>query len=235
LNLDYLQRVGGSTNPNVIRMAPTADDIAAVAGTGLAPVGQLLYVIANFQNLLPVTVQGIDFQLDYRIRNTPVGNFSLNLNASKLISYYVGVPAGVQQVLDAKAAGTINAGIPLVGGGDVVGRDGQPKWRISATGTWSSGPVTIGAFTQYIDNVYESAVLNSTATPYPVKGQTTVNLYVQYAFGDESNRWLKGTTFQVGARNIFDKDPPFSSAGYLSNLYSPTARYVYASIKRTFW
>ncbi|MDO6415095.1 TonB-dependent receptor [Sphingomonas sp. BIUV-7] len=235
LNLDYLQRVGGSTNPNVIRMAPTADDIAAVAGTGLAPVGQLLYVIANFQNLLPITVQGIDFQVDYRIRNTPIGNFSLNLNASKLISYYVGVPAGVQQVLDAKAAGVLNAGIPLIGGGDVVGRDGQPKWRISATGTWSSGPVTIGAFTQFIDNVYESAVLNANATPYPVKGQTTVNLYVQYTFGDESNRWLKGTSFQVGARNIFDKDPPFSSAGYLSNLYSPTARYWYASVKKTFW
>jgi len=235
LNLDYLQRVGGSTNPNVVRMAPTADDIAAVAGTGLAPVGQLLFVIANFQNLLPVTVQGIDFQADYRIRNTPLGSFSININASKLISYYVGVPGGVQQVLDAKAAGTINAGIPLIGGGDVVGRDGQPKWRLSATGTWSSGPVTIGAFTQFIDNVYESAVLDATATPYPVKGQTTVNLYAQYTFGEESNNWLKGTSIQIGARNIFDKDPPFSSAGYLSSLYSPTARYWYASVKKIFW
>jgi outer membrane receptor protein involved in Fe transport len=234
LNLDYLQRVGGSTNPNVVRMAPTADDIAAVAGTGLQPVGQLLYVIANFDNLLPVTVQGIDFQLDYRLRGTPIGNFSFNVNASKLISYFVGVPEGVQQVLAAKAAGTINAGIPLIGGGDVVGRDGQPRWRLSATATWSSGPVTIGAFTQYIDNVYESAVLDATATPFPVKGQTTVNLYAQYTFGEEGGRWLKGTSFQVGARNIFDKDPPFSSGGYLSQLYSPTARYWYTSVKKTF-
>ncbi|WP_240653078.1 TonB-dependent receptor domain-containing protein [Sphingomonas crocodyli] len=235
LNLDYLLRVQGSTNPNVVRMAPTADDIAAVAGTGLAPVGQLLFVTANFENLLPVTVQGIDFQFDYRIRNTPLGNFSLNVNASKLISYFVGVPAGVQQVIDAKAAGTINGGVPLIGGGDVVGRDGQPKWRISATANWSSGPVAIGAFTQYIDDVYESAVLDSTATPFPVKGQTTVNLFAQYTFDEESSRWLKGTAIQIGARNIFDKNPPFSSAGYLSNLYSPTARYWYASVRKTFW
>lgn len=235
MNLDYLLRTQGSSNPNVVREAPTADDIAAVAGTGLAPVGRLLYVVADFQNLLPITVQGIDFQFDYRIRNTPIGNFSLNINASKLISYVIGVPPGVQQVLDAKASGQINQGIPLQGGGDVVGRDGQPRWRISATLNWSLGPVAIGAFTQFIDDVYESAVLNASNVPFPVKSQTTVNLYAQYTFGEESSKYLKGTTIQVGARNIFDKDPPFASSGYLSQLYSPTARYWYTSIKRTFW
>lgn len=235
MNLDYLLRTQGSSNPNVVREAPTADDIAAVAGTGLAPVGRLLYVVANFENLLPVTVQGIDFQLDYRIRNTPIGNFSFNINASKLLSYVIGVPPGVQQVLDAKAAGQINQGVPVQGGGDVVGRDGQPRWRISTTLNWSSGPVMIGAFTQFIDDVYESAVLNASAVPFPVKSQTTVNLYAQYSFGEEGSKWLKGTTVQIGARNIFDKDPPLSSAGYLSQLYSPTARYWYASIKRKFW
>ena len=71
--------------------------------------------------------------------------------------------------------------------------------------------------------------------PFPVKSQTTVNLYAQYSFGEEGSKWLKGTTVQIGARNIFDKDPPLSSAGYLSQLYSPTARYWYASIKRKFW
>jgi hypothetical protein len=32
---DYLLRQSGSSNPNVVRAAPTADDIAAFAGTGL--------------------------------------------------------------------------------------------------------------------------------------------------------------------------------------------------------
>ncbi|MDB5688647.1 MAG: tonB dependent receptor family protein [Sphingomonas bacterium] len=231
LNLDYLLRAQGSSNPNVVRRAPTADDVALAAGTGLAPVGELLYVIANFENLLPVTVQGIDFNLDYRLRDTSVGNFSLNVNASRLISYVVDAPTGVQQVIEGRAAGLVNAGVPIQGGGDVVGRDGQPRWRIAATFSWQSGPVTIGAFTQFIDDVYENAVRDAATNAFVVKGQTTVNLYGQYTF---ENGMMDGTTIQIGARNIFDKDPPLSSAGYLSSVYQPQARYWYTSIKKAF-
>ena len=232
LNLDYLLRTQGSSNPNVIRRDPTADDIARVAGTGLAPVGELLYVVANFQNLLPVTVQGIDFNLDYFLPTTSVGTFSLNVNASRLISYYVDAPAGVQQVIAGQAAGEINAGVPIQGGGDVIGRDGQPRWRLSATFDWSLGPWKIGAFTQYIDSVYENGVRDAAANPWTVKGQTTVNLSGQYTFKNDGP--LNGTTVQIGARNIFDKDPPLASGGYLSNLYQPQARYWYTSLKKVF-
>ena len=231
LNLDYLLRTQGSSNPNVIRRAPTADDIATAAGTGLAPVGELLYVVANFENLLPVTVEGIDFNVDYRLRHTPIGSFSINLNASRLIRYFVDAPAGVQQVIDGRATGAVNIGVPIQGGGDVVGRDGQPRWRIATTATWSAGPVTIGAFTQFVDDVYENAVRDANANAFVVKGQTTVNLYAQYNF---DKGMMKGTIFTVGARNVFDKDPPLSSAGYLSNLYQPQARYWYTSVKRSF-
>ena len=232
LNLDYLLRTQGSSNPNVIRRDPTADDIARVQGTGLAPVGELLYVVANFQNLLPVTVQGIDFNLDYLLPNTGIGTFSLNVNASRLISYYVDAPAGVQQVIAGQAAGDINAGVPIQGGGDVIGRDGQPRWRLSATFDWTLGPWKVGAFTQYIDSVYENGVRDAAANPWTVKGQTTVNLYGQYTF--KNGGPLNGTTIQVGARNIFDKDPPLASGGYLSNLYQPQARYWYTSLKKVF-
>jgi iron complex outermembrane recepter protein len=233
LNLDYLQRVQGGTNPNVVRRAPTADDIALVAGTGLAPVGELLYVVANFENLLPVTVQGIDFNVDYRLRSG-IGNFTVNVNAAKLISYYVDAPAPVQQVIDAQAAGQINAGVPIQGGGDVVRRDGQPEWRLSGTVTWNLGPVTVGGFTQFIDDVYENAVRDAATNPFIVDSQTTVNLYVQYSFKELANRYLQGTSVTLGVRNLFDKDPPLSSAGYLSSLYSPTARYWYGSISTKF-
>jgi outer membrane receptor protein involved in Fe transport len=232
LNLDYLMRTQGSSNPNVIRRDPTADDIARTSGTGLAPVGELLYVVANFQNLLPVTVQGIDFNLDYILPNTGIGSFSLNVNASRLISYFVDAPAGVQQVVTGQAAGQINAGVPIQGGGDVIGRDGQPRWRISATFDWTLGPWKVGAFTQFIDSVYENGVRDASANPWTVKGQTTVNLYSQYTF--KNGGPINGTTIQIGARNVFDKDPPLSSGGYLSNLYQPQARYWYTSLKKVF-
>jgi outer membrane receptor protein involved in Fe transport len=232
LNLDYLRRVQGSSNPNVVRRDPTADDIALVAGTGLAPVGELLYVVANFENLLPVTVQGIDFNLDYLLPTVTVGTFSLNVNASRLISSYVDAPAGVTAVINGRSAGLVNAGVPIQGGGDVVGRDGQPRWRIAATLDWTLGPVKIGAYTQFIDSVYENAARDASTNPWIVKGQTTVNLYTQYTFRNGGP--LKDTSIQIGARNIFDKDPPLASTGYLSNLYQPQARYWYTSIKKSF-
>ena len=39
--LDYLLRLTGGSNPNVVRLAPTAEDIALFAGTGLAPAGRI--------------------------------------------------------------------------------------------------------------------------------------------------------------------------------------------------
>jgi iron complex outermembrane receptor protein len=137
----------------------------------------------------------------------------------------------VQQVIDGRAAGLVNAGVPIQGGGDVVGRDGQPRWRISATFNWSSGPVSIGAFTQFIDDVYENAVRDANTDAFIVKGQTTVNLYGQYTF---DKGVMDGTTVQIGARNIFDKAPPLSSGGYLSSVYQPQGRYWYTSIKKSF-
>lgn len=231
LNLDYLLRVQGSSNPAVVRDAPTADDVALVAGTGLDPVGRLLYVTAPFQNLLPIQVDGIDFNLDYRLRGTSLGNFGFNLNAARLIKYQVDSPAAVQAVIDGQADGTINAAVPVSGGGDVVDRDGQPRWRISANFTWDSGPVTIGAFTQFISDVYENAVFDAAGNNFVVKGQTTVNLFATYKF---DQGMMKGTAITVGARNIFDKNPPLASSGYLSSLYQPQARYWYTSIKKSF-
>ena len=45
---------------------------------------------------------------------------------------------------------------------------------------------------------------------------------------------MKGTAITIGARNIFDKNPPLASTGYLSSLYQPQARYWYTSIKKSF-
>jgi iron complex outermembrane recepter protein len=94
------------------------------------------------------------------------------------------------------------------------------------------GAVTVGAFTQFVDDVVQNAVRDANANPFPVNGQTTVNLFLRYAF--EKEGYLKGTAITVGARNIFDKDPPLASTGYLSNLYAPLARYWYMNVSKSF-
>jgi outer membrane receptor protein involved in Fe transport len=229
---DYLLRLQGSSSPFVIRAAPTADDVAVVAGTGLAPAGEILYVQAQYSNLLPITVEGIDFNFNYRRKDTGFGEINFNFNAAKLLKYYRSPDAVLQSILDGQAAGEINAAVPITGGGDTVRQDGRPRWRFSATATWSSGPVTVGAFTNYIGSVDEIAVVDANNNPWVVKSQLTTNLFVQYKF--TGNGPIDGTSVQLGVRNLTDENPPLSSGGYLASLYQPQGRYWYASIRKSF-
>jgi outer membrane receptor protein involved in Fe transport len=39
---------------------------------------------------------------------------------------------------------------------------------------------------------------------------------------------------RLGVRNLFDKDPPLVSGGYLGSVYNPYGRYLYVDVKKTF-
>lgn len=233
VTLDYLLRVQGSSNPNVHREEPTADDIALVAGTGLAPIGALINISLNYENLLPTTVEGLDFGLSYNLRNTPLGNFSISANASKMLRYYQAPNAVGVTLAEGQAAGEINAGVPLTAGGDFVAKNGRPKWRYTANLTWSAGPVQIGSLIKYTGPVDIIDVLDAENNPYPLAAQTTVNLYATYRFEGRGDA-LDDTSITLGVRNLFDKDPPLAPSGYLAALYQPQARYWYVNLRKSF-
>jgi outer membrane receptor protein involved in Fe transport len=48
-------------------------------------------------------------------------------------------------------------------------------------------------------------------------------------FGDRKAQGYEAR-LRAGVRNLFDKDPPLTSEGYLGSLYNPYARYWYTSI-----
>lgn len=230
--LDYLLRLKGSSNPDVVRAAPTSDDIAAYAGSGLAPAGQILQVKNQFTNLLPQTVQGVDVTMNYLLRTDHAGTFNLDLNGARLIKFSADTPPAVQALFDARTAGTINAATPLTGSGNLIEQDGKPKWKASAALTWSLDGVQIGAFADYTGPVYESAFLDTNGNPYRVPGQTTFNLYAQYTF---KNKTLYGKpSMRIGVRNLTDKQPPITAVGYLGSLYNPYGRYWYVSVGTKF-
>jgi iron complex outermembrane receptor protein len=231
LVLDYLLRQQGSSNPNVIRAAPTADDTPVFAGTNLAPAGAVTQIRDQFVNLQPQTVQGVDLALIYSIRNTGIGNFDLNVNAARLTKYSRDIPPSIQALFDARAAGQINPATPLTDSTDLIQVRGKPKWRVTGSLTWSSGPVQIGGFANFTSQVYDTSFLDTNGNPYVVDGQTTFNLYAQYRF---KGGVLNDTRIRVGARNIFDKQPPLAGDGYLGSLYSPYGRYWYTSISKKF-
>jgi outer membrane receptor protein involved in Fe transport len=63
---------------------------------------------------------------------------------------------------------------------------------------------------------------------------------VSYNFRNTMGSWLQDTKLTVGARNLLDRDPPFSSGsggnstGYPGFLYSSEGRFWYVAISRKF-
>ncbi len=230
LVLDYLLRLQGSSNPNVIRAAPTADDTPVFAGTSLAPAGAVTRINDQFVNLLPQTVQGIDVALLYNVR-TGIGKFDLAINGARLTKFSRDTPPAVQALFDARAAGQINAATPLTDASDLIEDRGKPKWRVTGSLTWSKSGFQVGAFANYIGTVYDTNFLDANGNPYKLDGQVTFNLYTQYRFkgglGDD-------TRIRLGVRNLFDKQPPITADGYLGSLYSPYGRYWYVTLGTRF-
>lgn len=228
---DYLARVNGSSNPDVVRAAPTPDDIAAFAGTGLAPVGTVLYVTDMYQNLLPQEARGLDLGAMWSLNGTQYGDFSLNFNAAHLIRFYRQPSPGIAALLDARASGQINAGTTITGGGDLVKRDGRPDWKWSVSATWRYEQFTVGAFTQYVGEVNDNDLIDPAGIPWEVDSQLSANLYAQYEFEEGL---AARTRVRLGVRNLTDEKPSLDSSGYIGELYQPYSRYWYVSVRKSF-
>lgn len=229
LTLDYLLRLQGSSNPNVIRLAPTADDIARFAGTGLAPVGQEVYVNDQYNNLNPQEFRGVDIGLMWRLNGTRYGDFSADIQVARLLRYYRSPSPGIQALLDARAAGEINPGVSITGGGDLLRQNGAPETKVSASLTWRYDQLTVGAFTRYVSEIDDTNLRATDGTPWVVSSRVTGNLYAQYDFSDT----LAGDVrFKIGVNNITNEEPPLASGsyGYIGSNYQPYARYWYTSV-----
>jgi outer membrane receptor protein involved in Fe transport len=228
---DYFDRVGGGSFAKIVRAPVTAEDSALFAGTGIAPAGVILQIKDQFINLLPQTVKGVDFSVDWRLRGTSLGDFAVSLNAAKLRTFAREPGPVVDALYAARNAGTINAGTPLPDPSNLIRVNGRPELKWSGSVRWRKGPVRVGLSTRYVGDVEETGFLDPNGLRWLVESQLTYNLYGEYEFKEGP---LGKTSVRVGGRNITDEAPPLTSNGYLGSLYSPYGRYLYASVKTTF-
>lgn len=226
---DYLLRRQGQSNPNVVRDPANADDIAAFAGTGLTPAGRIIAVRDQFINLQPQLVRGLDFGFYWELKDTGIGTFDFSVNASRLLTFDRSPGPQVDALVAARAAGQINAATPLPEGQNLIEDNGRPKWRGTASLTWSLGQLQLGAFARYIGPVKETGFVDTNGNPWIVADQLTANLYAQVRIRDR-NKLGGSMRWRVGVRNITDEKPPITSEGYLGALYNPYGRYWYTSV-----
>ena len=234
LLMDYYLREIGSSNPNLVRAAPDAQQIADGLAAGRAPVGTLLSIKDDYLNLQPRTSEGVDYRLFYNLRDTPIGSFRWSLNVSQRLKLFQEASEDHQVLLDALAAGTI-AGVTVSGVEDLLRRNGRPEWKASSTLTWTQGPWSVGLYSSYVSDFFDtSATYTGTTDPWIIDAWTTHNLYVQYTFRDDG--WMDGTRVRIGARNIEDKDPPLADDrfGFTGSVHSNRGRWLYATVRRSF-
>lgn len=240
--LDLLRRLNGSTNPAVIRAAPTADDIALFTGTSLAPAGEILQVLDPYINLDSRVSKGWDFGLNYRVPDFGLGKFRLRLNAARLKSFVQSAGPESDELLAGIADGSLPDDVNIDGLGELLEIEGRPKWRLSGSVNWESGPVEIGVYGQYVGGVWDTSVVRDVllvsddpnANFYRVDDQFVTNVSVAYNF--DNGGPLDGTRIRLAVNNLFDKDPPLADEtyGYFSELHSPRGRVFQVELRKKF-
>ncbi|HEY4248370.1 MAG TPA: TonB-dependent receptor [Lacunisphaera sp.] len=107
---------------------------------------------------------------------------------------------------------------------DVQGTYDYPRWRSVFTTDWELGDWSATIFVDYIGAFENYSEAGS------VKHQTTVNPQISY-------RGFHRIKFTVGARNVFNEDPPFdehSSTGYNNDISNPEKAFVYLRMEKDF-
>ncbi len=240
--LDLLRRLNGSSNPNVIRAAPTADDIALFTGTSLAPTGAIIQVLDPYLNLDSRVSKGWDIGMDYRVPDFGLGDFRLRLNAARLDSFVQSAGADGEELLAGIADGTLPADVTVGGLGELLEIDGRPKWRLSGSINWEKGPVEIGLYGQYTGEVWDTSVVRDVllvsddpnANFFRVSDQFVANLSIAYTI--KNNTPLDGTRLRVAVNNLFNEDPPLADEtyGFYSELYTARGRVIHVELRKRF-
>jgi outer membrane receptor protein involved in Fe transport len=234
--------LSGSSNPNVIRAAPTADDVALFTGTRLAPTGAIIRVLDPYLNLDSRVSKGWDFGLVYRVPDFGLGDFRFRLNAARLNSFVQSASADGEELLAGIAAGRLPADVTVGGLGELLEIEGRPKWRLSGSINWESGPVEVGLFGQYTGAVWDTSVVRDillvsndpNANFYRVSDQFLTNLSIAYTI--RNNTPLDGTRLRFAVNNLFNEDPPLADEtyGFFSELHTARGRVFHIELRKQF-
>ena len=196
----------------------------------LSPNGDLLLVNSVFFNVGSTEADGFDFSANYVLNTDNMGRFEFAGLATLLTTYDRVYTVG----------GAVNDLIrqDVTGSGD----DFYLEWkgRLSVDWTYRGWNVFMGAsYTGGYDD-QDYVLPNFDVIDFTGDDTWIVDAQVTYNFRDTFGAWLKDTKVTVGARNLFDQDPPFASAlwgnstGYPGFLYSPEGQFFYMNLSRKF-
>jgi iron complex outermembrane receptor protein len=188
--------------------------------------GEVLEVDQTLRNVGAATVEGLD--VDARWNGSfPFGKLSVGLNGTYMAKYKLDNAGNIENSVGTIANPDGTPQFVALNGGVVL------RWKHSLTGTWTTGPWAVTLVQNYASGYGDVPDLNG--DPHRVPAFTTYDAQVAYT-------GIKNLKLTLGARNLFDKDPPlFIGAGsYFGSGFDPTqydarGRFIYVSANYKFY
>ena len=185
--------------------------------------GQIISINQTNANLFKADVSGLDADLKYRIDFNRAGRLSLLANGTYFYRY-------VAQNADGSWTSQLDKGLNQVNAqGGVVSR-----FRYTGTALYELADFGLSLTENYQKRYHDTAASVSGKTRF-VRAYETVDSQLFY-------KGLKGFTFTVGARNIFNRVPPYANYGGTANNFvggydlgygDPLGRFVYLNVQYT--
>lgn len=238
ITLDYLLRLQGSSNPNVVRDTADTDVAAVFTAAGLDPAGDILSVSQPFTNLDLRETEGLDFGAQYSLDTDKFGDFRLKVNVAQIRKFFQTPSARATQIIDAVNAGNINSSVDVVAVEDLIRRNGNPEWRYTVSLRWDKGDWGAGAFYRHVGDVFDTSTNNAEFDALPIDSFKTLNLYGDYTFNDlHDGNIFENVRLRFGVRNVGNVKPPIAdefARGYFTSIHSNRGRYWYGSVRKKF-
>ena len=209
--------VGGLGYATILQNAASAEEFASLINRNAA--GQIVSISQTNANLFKTSLSGLDMDLKYRIHVGNTGMFTLYGNGTYFYRYVTQNPNGTW-------SDQIDQGINQVSNGGVISR-----FRYSATAAYEMGPWGL-SLTENYQKRYHDAASSITLAPRFVSAYETVNGQFFYT-------GVKSFKFTLGAKNLFNRNPPYANyaattnnfiGGYDVSYGDPLGRFVYASV-----
>ena len=198
----------------IVRAAASPADVAA----GIP--GPITRILQTNINLGVTKVSGFDLDLRWRIPAGDLGRFTVNASGT-YFNRFDG------QNLD----GTFSGGVDVVNAatGGVV-----PRFRSYLSLDWQRGPWDF-VIAQNFQKGYNDIPGSATGAEREAGAYTTFDLQGTYS-------GFKSWRLTLGAKNVFDKDPPYSNiggvgqfqAGYDAQYGDPRGRFIYGRVTYLF-
>jgi iron complex outermembrane recepter protein len=204
--------VGGLPVGTILASAASATQFASLITRDAN--GNIVTIAQTNENLFKSTVSGVDMDFHYAF-DLPAGRIRTTFNGTYFYKYAI-------QNADGSWTGQLDKGVDSVG---FVSR-----FRYVAVAEYDISDFNFSV-TQNWQKKYHDGASNITSVSREVSAYDTVDAQVNWS-------GLKDFKFTVGARNLFDKNPPYANyAGNVNNFVggydlsygNPVGRFVYAS------